>query len=90
LIPTQYGFARSLWHRPEQFGERQLYLLLFGPKWLRQVHPVSDAEPAADAKLRHGRHRPQGRAGSRHGLFCGTVGEAVIINPFGVLANRLG
>jgi type IV secretion system protein VirD4 len=82
-------------HGPEQFGERQLYsgernLLLFGPngsgKGTRFLMPnllqMKDCsmvviDPKGELAAVTARHRR-------------TIGEVVIINPFGVLAGRLG
>jgi type IV secretion system protein VirD4 len=83
------------WHGPEQFGERQRYsgernLLLFGPngsgKGTRFLMPnLLQMRDCSMVVI-----DPKGELAAVTAAYRRTVGEVVIINPFGVLADRPG
>jgi len=83
------------WHGPEKFGERQRYsgernLLLFGPngsgKGTRFLMPnLLQMRDCSMVVI-----DPKGELAAVTAPYRRTVGEVVIINPFGVLADRPG
>ena len=92
--PWAVALGRYL-HGPEQFGERQRYsgernLLLFGPngsgKGTRFLMPnllqMTDCSMVVID--------PKGELAAVTAPYRRTIGEVVIINPFGVLADRPG